>query len=119
MSNKKGLKVNGQNDQSGGTMISSSSVTTFDLSNLVESVVEGILAGHGYRMPSRSSVGNDSHHARRRSRLTPPGMKNDVSVSFVPQSLSYCGQDGVVQIFFDTEHIILTWVSQKLGHFRY
>jgi hypothetical protein len=84
MSNKKGLKVGSENGQAGGTMISSCSITTFDLGNLVETVVEGILAGHGYRTQTRlrTSVEQDHHFVRRRSRVALPGMKNDVSVSF-------------------------------------
>jgi hypothetical protein len=84
MSNKKGLKVGSENGQAGGTMISSSSMTTFDLGMLVETVVEGILAGHGYRAQiSRTSGGEELLFARRRSRLTPSGVHNDVSVSSV------------------------------------
>jgi hypothetical protein len=82
MSNKKGLKVGSENGQAGGTMISSSSITTFDLGILVETVVEGILAGHGYgTQSSRTSGGDDHHFSRRRSRLIPSGMINDVTVS--------------------------------------
>jgi hypothetical protein len=97
MSNKKGLKVGSVNGQSGATMISSSSITTFDLGNVVETVVEGILVGHSYRSQTRSRTsGRESpYFPRRRSRVALPGMNNDVSVSLRLMIISFARLNAV------------------------
>ena len=59
-------------------------VTTFDLSNLVECVVEGIFAGHNYRSLVDPEKVNSEHAWRKQHqnavRLTPPSMNPNVMV---------------------------------------
>jgi hypothetical protein len=61
-------------------------ITSFDLSNLVESVVEGIYAGHDYRSLAKADKSSPeqarSFHQEKVVRLTPPSMNQNVMIIF-------------------------------------
>lgn len=68
--------------QGPGGLVSSNGITCFEFSYLVESVVEGVLAGHRYHTTrSRGSVvANEDSLRRRNLRRTSPSMNPDVMV---------------------------------------
>jgi len=76
------LMVGGEQEQDSSHSIVK--ITSFDLSNLVECVVEGIFAGHNYRslVTADKSSSEQAHrfHQEKVVRLTPPSMNPNVMV---------------------------------------
>ena len=86
LSNSKKLRrlTAGEGEGFGQRSSHSIKITSFDLSNLVESVVEGIFAGHNYRSlvnaDKVSSEQGPRAHQQNAVRLTPPSMNPNVMV---------------------------------------
>ncbi|CAG8978942.1 hypothetical protein HYALB_00013333 [Hymenoscyphus albidus] len=70
--------------QDPGALVLSNGITSFDFSNMVESVVEGVLAGHRYRSVDRRSkssvVIQEDTMQQKNFKPTPPGINPDVMV---------------------------------------
>jgi signal transduction histidine kinase len=86
LSNSKKLRrlTTGEAEEFGKRSSQSIKITSFDLSNLVESVVEGIFAGHNYRsLINADKVSSEQApraHQQNAVRLTPPSMNPNVMV---------------------------------------
>jgi signal transduction histidine kinase len=86
LSNSKKLRrlATGEAEEMGQRSSRSIKITTFDLSNLVECVVEGIFAGHNFRsLVNADSAAPERVHRtqqQRAVRLTPPSMNPNVMV---------------------------------------